>query len=167
MHRAVPVVAAVALFVAAAIAAATAHSGHAQRSAVATQILQAERTLLQATVAGNVSTVRGLLAPDFQLIDPFGSPESRSTYLGNINGGVDFLTFKPVTPIAVRVYGDAAMARFQAAFVVLAGPDKLKHRGWVTDLFERRDGSWLEVWSQITPVPNNPDLLVRALKAHP
>jgi hypothetical protein len=167
MQRAVLAVAAATLCLVAAIAAATAHSGRAQQTTVATQIRQTERTLLRATVAGDVAAMRGLLAPDFQLIDPFGSPESRTTYLGNVNGGVDFLTFKPVTSIAVRAYGRAAIARFQAAFVVVAGPDKLKHRGWVTDVFEQRSGRWVEVWSQVTPVPNNPDLLVQALKARP
>jgi hypothetical protein len=47
----------------------------------------------------------------------------------------------------------------------VAGPDKLKHRAWTTDLFERRQGRWLLVWSQTTATPNNPGLFVQALKA--
>jgi hypothetical protein len=135
-------------------------------STTTAQIRQAEQTLLRATVANDSAAVGRLIAPDFQLIDPFGSTESKSAYLGTINGGVDFKTFKPISAIQVRALGSgAAVARFQAAFDVLAGPDHLKHRGWVTDLFEYRNGRWLEVWSQITPTPNNPDLLVKALTA--
>jgi hypothetical protein len=152
---------------AAAAAAGLAATARSTSSSSADQIRQLERTLLRDTVAGDRAAVGTMLAPDFQLIDPFGSPESRSTYLGNLDGGVDFMTFKPISTIQVRLFGAAAVARFQASFVVKAGPDLLKHRGWVTDLFEQRGGRWLQVWSQITATPNNADLFVRALKAHP
>lgn len=132
----------------------------------ADQVRAAVISLLRAGVDGDTATAGKLLAPDFQLIDPFGAPESRKTYLDAINGGVDFVTITPVSPIRVRVYGNIAVARFQEHFVVVAGPDRLDHRGWTTHLFERRNGRWLLVWSQTTATPNNPDLLVKALKAH-
>jgi hypothetical protein len=135
-------------------------------TAAADQIRAAENTHLRAAVDADAGTARQLLAPDFQLIDALGAPESKKAYLDTIAGVVDFVTLKPVSPMRVRLYGNTAVVRFQAAFEVVAGPDRLRHRGWITDLFERRNGRWLLVWSQTTPTPNNPDLLVQALKAH-
>ena len=77
------------------------------------------------------------------------------------------MKLKPVSAIKVRVYGNAAVARFREAFEVVAGPDRLKHFGWATDLFERRQGRWQLVWSQSTATPNDPALLIQALKAKP
>lgn len=132
----------------------------------ADQIRATETALLRASVDRDTASARRLLAPDFQLIDPFGAPETRAAYLDTIAGAVDFVSIKPLSPIKVRLYGNAAVARFQAAWDVVAGPDRLRHRAWTTNLLERRQGRWLVVWSQTTPTPNNPDLLVQALKAH-
>jgi hypothetical protein len=149
-------------------AVAMASSTEDQRSSsAADQVRMAERTFLKAAVAADTATAGQLLAPDFQLIDVLGESETRGGYLANLRGVIDFVTLRPVSPIKVRVDGDTAVARFQATFVVVAGPDRLKHRGWFTDVLERRDGRWQLIWSQTTPVPNDPALLVRALKAHP
>jgi hypothetical protein len=149
------------------VAAAAAASRTADRAttSAADQVRTAERTRLQAAVDGDEARVRPLLAPDFQLIDVVGAPETREDYLATIGGRVDFIAIQPVSPIKVRVYGNTAVARFQEAFEVVAGPDRLKHGAWTTDLFERRQGRWQLVWSQTTPTPNDPALLIRALKA--
>lgn len=139
----------------------------ADKAAPADQIRQAEQALLRAAVDADSAAAGRLLAPDFQLIDPFGAPESRKTYLDAVAGDIDFVTLRTLSPIRVRLYGNAAITRFQEAFEIVAGPDRLKHRGWTTNVFERRNGQWLLVWSQTTATPNNPDLLVQALKARP
>ena len=139
----------------------------ARKAAPADQIREAVLARLQAAVDADSAAAGRLLAPDFQLIDPFGAPESRGTYLHTIGGDVDFVTLKTLTPIRVRLYRNVALARYQEAFDIVAGPDRLKHRGWTTDLFERRSGRWLLVWSQTTATPNNPDLLVQSLEARP
>jgi hypothetical protein len=168
MRRALVVLALIVLAVSGLTAVAVAGvTTHAKKAAAANQIRQAVQTLLRAAVDADSAAAGRLLAPDFQLIDPFGAPESRKAYLDTIAGDVDFVTLKPLSPIRVRLYGNAALARFQEAFEIVAGPDRLKHRGWTTDLFERRNGHWLLVWSQTTATPNNPDLLVQSLKARP
>jgi hypothetical protein len=45
-----------------------------------------------------------------------------------VGGGVDFVKLKPVSAIKVRIYGNTAVARFQEAFEVLAGPDRTIQR---------------------------------------
>jgi len=135
-------------------------------SAVA-QVRTAERTLLRAMVDADTAAAGRLLAPDFQLIDVLGEPETRSDYLATLGGGIDYVTVTPVSPIRVRLRGNTAATRFEVIFVVTAGPDRLKHRGWTTSILERRNGRWQFVWSQTTPVLNNPALLIRALKERP
>ena len=115
----------------------------ADKAAPADQIRQAEQALLRAAVDADSAAAGRLLAPDFQLIDPFGAPESRKTYLDAVAGDIDFVTLRTLSPIRVRLYGNAAITRFQEAFEIVAGPDRLKHRGWTTNLFERRNGQWL------------------------
>ena len=129
----------------------------------ADQVRTAERTLLRAAVNGDTRTAGALLAPDLQLIDVTGGPETRADDLANIGGGVDFVTLKPIKPISVRVYGDAAVARVQLRFKVVAHGVTVQHNGWTTDLFERRDGRWKVVWSQSTATPNHLGLFIRSL----
>lgn len=140
--------------------AAVAGSG---RSA-ADEIRATERALLKATVDADATTIASILAPDFQLIDPFGEPESRNVYLANINGGVDFRVFKPLTPLKVMTAGTTAIVRYRATIETAVGPDTLNHRAWVTDVLEQRKGKWQVVWSHVTATPNDAGLLIGALK---
>jgi hypothetical protein len=145
---------------AAAIPIATAGTG---RSA-ADQVRTAERTLLRAAVDGDTHTAGALLAPDLQLIDVTGTPETRADYLANIGGGVDFVTLKPIKPISVRMHGNDAVVRVKLRFKVVAHGQTLQHEGWTTDLFERSDGRWKLVWSQSTAIPDHLDLFIRSLQ---
>jgi hypothetical protein len=144
-------------------AAAPIASAGTPRSA-ADQVRTAERTLLRAAVDGDTHTACALLAPDFQQIDVTGTPETRTDYLANIGGGVDFVILKPIKPISVRVYGDNAVARVKLKFKVVAGGQTVQHEGWTTDLFEQRDGAWKLVWSQSTATPNHLGLFIRSLQ---
>jgi ketosteroid isomerase-like protein len=133
-------------------------------TSAADQVRTAERTLLRAAVDGDTRTAAALLAPDLQLIDVTGTPETRADYLANIGGGVDFVTLKPIKPISVRVYGDNAVARVKLRFKVIAHGQTLQHEGWTTDLFERCNGRWKVVWSQSTAIPDHLDLFIQSLQ---
>lgn len=133
----------------------------------ASEIRTAEVARLRAEVSGDTSEAGQLLAPDFQQINVLGAAGGRTDYLADVGGAVDFLKIEPISAIKVRVYGNAAVARFREAFDVVAGPDRVKHLGWTTDLFERRHGRWQLVWSQTTATPNDPGLFVQALKPKP
>jgi Domain of unknown function (DUF4440) len=129
----------------------------------AAQVRAAERTVLGAYVDADTHTLGGLLARDYQQIDVTGTAETRADTLANVGGGVDFVTLKPVSPIAVRVHGDSAVARVELAFKVVASGQTVQHRGWNTDLFERRHGHWQLVWTQTTAIPNNLGLFIQSL----
>ena len=167
--RSIKLIAVLAVFGALAVAAASAASRTASGTTTSTanEIRAAELTRLRAEVDGDTTKAGRLLAPDFQQINVGGTAGGRSDYLANVGGGVDFVKLKPVSAIKVRIYGNTAVARFQEAFEVVAGPDRVKHLGWTTDLLERRHGRWQFVWSQSTATPNDLALFVQALKARP
>ena len=125
-----------------------------------------ERTRLHALVDADTATARKLTAPDFQLINPEGDVSSGEDYLQALDDGViDYRVFKATSPIQVRMSADSASLRFQASFdLVVGGDTHLTHQGWITELYERRDGRWEIVWEQATAIPNDFDLFVRSIE---
>ena len=145
-----------------AVAASRASAGH---DSTADQLRQIERTRLRALVDADTKTAGRLIAPDFQLINPAGATSGRADYLDSIAAGdIDYLAFQPTSPIAVRRSGDSAALRFQVHFDLLAGPLHVTHEGWITELYERRNGHWQIVWEQATAVPNDFDLFVQSIQ---
>jgi hypothetical protein len=151
------------------VISAVAASHTAGASSVQADRLRAiEQTRLQALVDANTTTAQNLIAADFQLINPGGGELGREDYLSAVAAGdIDYLVFEPISPIDVRIYGDAAALRYQVKFDLLVGGLRLTHDGWITDLYERRGGDWQIVWEQATAIPNDFGLLLDALKPQP
>lgn len=112
-----------------------------------------ERSRLHALVAADMQAARALHADDFQLITPIGSMLSREQYLGAVAAGhMRYLSWEP-GEIAVRLYGTAAVLRYQAQLeIVFGGHAVPRARYWHMDSYEWRDGRWQAVWSQATAV---------------
>jgi ketosteroid isomerase-like protein len=112
-----------------------------------------ERDRLQALVNGDVERAAQLHTDDFQLINPLGGALSKEQYLGGISSGqIHYLYWEPET-IAVRVYGDAAVIRYQSELeIVVQGRHIPRQRYWHTDLYERQGRHWRVVWSHATAV---------------
>jgi ketosteroid isomerase-like protein len=118
------------------------------------EILRAtERQRLRALVAGDVARAGQLHAEDFQLINPLGGALSKEQYLGGISSGqIDYLFWEPES-IAVRVYGDVAVIRYQSQLEIIAqGRHIPRQRYWHTDLYERHGAQWQVVWSHATGI---------------
>jgi outer membrane murein-binding lipoprotein Lpp len=113
-------------------------------------VVQRDRALVNADMA----VLRKIHATDYQLITPDGSIESRSEFLNDVaTGNLDYRTFTPISPIKVRLLGDAVAVRYESHIViVVAGLGQIANDNWHTDLYERRSGQWELVWSQATPV---------------
>ena len=156
--------AAAAALLIAASAVAAAH-GSEKGSSEADRLRAIETTRLQALVDADTATARKLIAPDFQLINPGGGVSSRDDYMQALEAGViDYLVFEPSSPIAVRVSGDSAALRYQVSFDLIVGGDThVTHQGWITELYERRDGRWQIVWEQATAIPNDFGLFVQSI----
>jgi hypothetical protein len=101
-----------------------------------------------------MAVLRKIHAADFQLIEPDGTVVSGSEFLSDVaRGNLDYRTFKPISPIKVRLLGDAAAVRYESHIVIdLPGVGQIANDNWHTDLYERVSGQWKIVWSQATPV---------------
>ena len=86
-----------------------------------------------------------LHADDFELINPGGEPISKEAYI--VSGDAfAYTVFNPISPIRVRVHGDAAVVRYKSEIEFYGS----RGHYWHTDLYEKRDGQWQIVWSQAT-----------------
>jgi hypothetical protein len=110
-------------------------------------------------VTADIPVLRKIHAADYQLITPDGSVESRSLLLSDVSGGnLDYKTFKPISPIKIRLQGDAVAVRYESHIdIVVAGLGRIANDNWHTDLYEKRSGQWKLVWSQATPVGALPE----------
>jgi hypothetical protein len=123
-----------------------------EAAAEADLIRTTERERLRALVDGNMEVAEQLHADDFQLINPFGGSASKEQYLSGLaSGQVKYLLWEP-DAIQVRIYGDAAIIRYQAQIQIVVGGKPDGGRFWHTDSYEKRDGRWQAVWSQATRI---------------
>ena len=113
-----------------------------------------ERQRLRALVEADVETASRLHAEDFQLITPSGTSISKEGYLRDIaSGDLHYLVWEPITDIEVRLYGDAAVIRYQSQLeIVVRGSKIALAHYWHTDSYEKRNAQWQIVWSQATAI---------------
>ena len=94
-----------------------------------------------------------LHADDYELITPGGTALSKQDYLVAIESGdLDYRTFEAASDVAVRVFADAGILRYQARIEMIGGGQAYDGVFWHTDFYERRDGRWQAVWSQATRI---------------
>ena len=110
-----------------------------------------ERERLRALVSGDVERAGQLHTDDFQLINPLGGALSKEQYLAGISSGqIRYLFWAPGS-IAVRLYGDVAVIRYQSQLeIVVHGRHIPRQRYWHTDLYERHGMQWQVAWSHAT-----------------
>ena len=127
-----------------------ADSGRAEDAAVE-RLRATERERLRALVSGDVARAAQLHSDEFQLINPLGGALSKDQYLGGISAGqIRYLHWEPEA-IAVRVYGEAAMIRYQSELeIMVQGRHIPRQRYWHTDLYELHGSQWQVVWSHAT-----------------
>jgi hypothetical protein len=113
---------------------------------------QLERERLRALVEADVQRARELHAEEFQLVNPRGETLTKDQYLGGIESGrLDYLLWEPVSHIAVRLHGDAAVIRYRSRLeIVVDGQRVPEAQYWHTDSYETHAGKWQVVWSQAT-----------------
>ena len=117
-----------------------------------------ELVRLQALIDADATVLAPLLADDFVLIPPPGTPLTKDQYVGAIaSGAIDYRDFHPVSPIEVRFYGQAAVMSYRSYIdVVVAGLGAFQQEAWHTYVWERRDGRWQLVREQATGVGGFP-----------
>lgn len=115
-------------------------------------IRQLERERLRALVEADVPRARELHASEFQLVNPRGETLTKDEYIGGIESGrLDYLLWEPISEIAVRMHGDAAVIRYRSRLeIVVDGQRVPEAQYWHTDSYEKLSGQWQVVWSQAT-----------------
>lgn len=134
----------------------TADEGNDMR-ATADLVPALERQRLRSLVEHDADRMERLHADDYELIPPGGGRIHRADYLGSITRGTFvYDVFEPASEIRIRVYGRAAILRYQAR--IEAHGEDWRDEGvfWHTDLYELRDGKWQAVWSQATRMRADP-----------
>jgi hypothetical protein len=131
----------------------TTPTARADDAAEAEVIRATECKRVRALVEADMEVARPLHADDFQLINPVGESYSKGQYLAGIaSGQFDYLFWKPEA-IQVRLYGNAAVIRYQSELeIVVDGKKVPRRRHWHTDSYEKRHGRWQIVWSQATAI---------------
>jgi len=151
------------LLIAGAAVASTRGFEHGLSQADRLRALEQERT--QALVDADAATARAIMADDYQGINPAGVALGREDLLGAVSAGVvDFRVDNAASAIAVRLYGNVAVLRYQRNFDLVVAGTHVAHKAWSTELWERREGRWQIVWEQTTAVPNNQALFIESLK---
>jgi len=117
-----------------------------------------ERRRLAALVTGDMPTAEALHADDYELISPGGDRHSKRDYLDDIaSGALNYEVFEPASDIRVRSLGPmSAAVRYRARILIHGGGWTDGGTFWHTDIYERRDGRWLAVWSQATRIRRGP-----------
>ena len=113
--------------------------------------LEVERT--QALVARDVAAIRRLHAPDYELISVPGRSMSLDRYLSLIEEDVFYANWQH-GHIRVQRAESMAALRYQATITFPSGNVV---ECWHTDIYARRTGTWVAVWSQATRLPLDSD----------
>src|SRR5688572_1836541 len=119
----------------------------------ADQLRSIERTRLRSLVDADVATARRLHADNFELINPVGGTLTKEQYLKDVaSRELDYLEWEP-GEIRVRLYGSAAVIRYQANLrVSVKGSAGRAVTFLHTDLYENRNGQWQIVWAHATQI---------------
>jgi Domain of unknown function (DUF4440) len=122
-----------------------------------TLLLGLEHRRLRALVEGDLEVAEQLHADDYELITPGGDVLSKRQYLDGIaSGDLRYRVFEVASEVAVKAFDDVGMVRYLAR-IEIDFPDR-RDGGtfWHTDIYERRNGKWLVVWSQGTEASGTP-----------
>ncbi len=110
------------------------------------QLVALNRDYIDAVQHGDVGRFDEILAEDFLCSNPDGSLVDKQQFLEQ--------TARPVTisdlsvqDVRVRILGDVAIVHARTSFTTATGEQR---RGRYTDVWVRRDGTWLAVSAHVT-----------------
>jgi hypothetical protein len=107
-----------------------------------------EQSRIRALVQRDMTLLRRLHAPEYQLITPAGRVFTRERYLAAIEAE-PFYAGWDAGEMQVRVSAQMAVLRYPAR---LKFPSGKVVDCWHTDHYELRSGQWQAVWSQATEI---------------
>jgi len=115
-------------------------------------VRRVEAQIIAAEGRGDAGTFERLLSPDWTFVNPGGGVFDKARYLRLLRTDSLHAGSYTVDSMSVRVYGSAAVVVYRSSVVgTFAGRDISSHRRRTTMLV-KRDGQWLAVAQQSTPI---------------
>ncbi|MEM7523584.1 MAG: nuclear transport factor 2 family protein [Pseudomonadota bacterium] len=117
-------------------------------------LLTMERRVWDALVAGDAAADRALLSDGFLGVYPSGFA-AKSEHSGQLDDGPSVASYD-LSEVTVRAFSpDLALIAYCADFARSASPER-RERMYVTSIWSREDGGWINVFSQDTPAETAP-----------
>lgn len=112
-------------------------------------IVARERLVWEALLAGDADADATLLADDFVGVSPTGFA-TRNDHAELLSAGPTVADYSIVQPVLLAISADAALLAYEARYR-RCGSDTLEGM-YVSSLWCRRDGEWVNTFSQDTPI---------------
>jgi ketosteroid isomerase-like protein len=124
-----------------------------KRSDVEEELLKLEKEFTQANLKNDAEKIGRFLADDWIIIQPNGAMIDKTRFLGAIKSGDLSYQMMEFDEAQVRIYGETALVigAFTTKGKFKGQEFNTRERG--TDVFVKRDGRWLCVFSQLTHYP--------------
>ena len=113
-----------------------------------------ERTWAHAVMTHDAAPLEGFLADDFTQTSETGEVRNRDETIARVGSSVAVFSSGGLEDMRVRLYGDAAVVTGRFRGEGQAGDEAFTVDVRWTDTFVRRDGRWLCVASQSSPIGN-------------
>ena len=117
------------------------------------EAVELERRVWEALRTGDRSLDQSLLADDFVGVYPSGLSD-RSGHVDQLVDGPTVLDYRLIDPLLIVIADDAVLLSYRADYLQPADPpgDGRWESMLVSSLWSRRDGAWVNTFSQDTPV---------------
>ncbi len=116
------------------------------------ELVQLEANWSKAMVAGDYATVDKIIASDWVGQNHTGKPLNKSEFMAMFKDGKVKMAAMKNHDVHVRMFGEMAVVQgADDEKSVETGKDSSGSYTW-TDVFQRRDGHWVAVASQVTKV---------------
>ena len=115
-------------------------------------VRRVEEAVAAATGRNDADALAPYLAPDFTFVNPYGLLVTKDRFLDNFRTGRLRNTAYKVDDMQIRIYGTAAVVTYHSTVAGTAGMQALAPERWRTTMLIKRDGRWLIVAQQSTPI---------------
>ena len=111
-----------------------------------------EEEVAAATERNDADALAPYLAPDFIFVNPAGLLRTKDQFLNGFRNGRLRNTSYKVDDMQVRIFGAAAVVIYRSTVAGTAGMQSMAPQRWRTTMLIKRDGRWLIVAQQSTPI---------------
>jgi hypothetical protein len=132
---------------------AACHAQGGVRSPVEAQVLDAADRFDRAQLENDRTTIDGFLAADFVFVRGSGKVTGRDSFLETFgNPSTKLEPFEILNRKVIVLGPDAAIVAAEAWLRGTENGERFEEHFWFSDTFQRRDGRWQVVYTQVTMI---------------